>query len=63
MSEEVMIETGQPVENNVEKLKLFKNTKGYNWEIQLIKGTNETFEEMKKRLDAYNFEMTNSYGQ
>lgn len=40
---------------NVEKLKLFKNTKGYNWEIQII-GID------MDRLKDLNNQMINNYG-
>lgn len=37
--------------DNVEKLKLFKNTRGHNWEIQIIKNDKKTKEQLMKEWE------------
>jgi flagellar basal body rod protein FlgB len=38
------------INNDVEKLKLFKNTKGYNWEIQIIGIDIERLKEINEKM-------------
>ena len=45
-------------ESGIEKIKLTKNTKGYNWEIKLVGKP----EEQMKRLHALNDELRGKYG-
>lgn len=44
-----------PTPTNTEKIKLFKNTKGYNWEIQVLDLDIE-------RLEQLNDEMVKRFG-
>ena len=48
-------ETHKPLETTTESLKLFKNTKGYNWEIKIL-------EVNIKRLTEINDEMCSQFG-
>ena len=45
----------QPIIEQSESIKLIKNTKGYNWEIKLIKID-------MKRLNRLNIQMIKDYG-
>jgi len=45
-------------ESGIEKIKLTKNTKGYNWEIKLVGKP----EDQMERLKVLNQEMRDTYG-
>lgn len=48
-------ETNKPLDTATESLKLFKNSKGYNWEIKILSTD-------IKRLIAINDEMNKQFG-
>ncbi len=43
-------------------IKLFKNTKGYNWEIKVVGKNNETMEILKAQIDKTNKSLIDTYG-
>lgn len=45
-----------------ESLKLERNSKGYNWEIKLLKNEGETDEDVFKRVQALNQLYVDNYG-
>lgn len=52
-----------PTVDNRQNIKLFKNTKGYNWEIKCIQETGELQEDWINRLTTIDTELANRYGK
>lgn len=48
---------------DVDTLKLAKNSKGYNWEIKVVRKVGESDEQMLDRMRKNNEEMQNEYGK
>lgn len=45
-------------------IKLYKNTKGYNWEVKMYEGKlAKEFEELMKQLEEVNSEMLDKFGE
>lgn len=62
MAEVIIQDERLTADPKVEKLKLARNSKGYTWEIQMIKDPKVTWEQAQERLKELNNNMLKDYG-
>lgn len=61
----VIVDTA-PVEmdnNNRSRIKIVKNTKGYNWEVSIVKENNQSDEEWLKSIMNIEQKLKDKYGE
>ena len=62
VNENIVIGTQLDTNPNYEKIKIIKNTKGYNWEIQILKEKKENWDDVLANLKALNEKVKAEYG-
>ena len=62
VNENIVIGTQLDTNPNYEKIKLTKNTKGYNWEIQILKEKKEDWDAVLAKLKELNNKIMVEYG-
>lgn len=53
MTDEITTSSAESLDK-YETFKLIKNSRGYNWEIKLVKRPNESEEELRARMKSFN---------